>query len=256
MERGNIQERDLSIAFIDDNNIGGYMDFSYVGDLPSLSYVKPEFPKVLKDLGVPEYEGEEYTFGDNSVLDKAPYKLEIRNTNGNEEANYRTKLIKNGFEITELFGYKEYKKQVNTKIIAISINNAQIDNGYLTITIGVEDAPTVLEIASISLVGSFNDWNVATNCIEFTKINEGVWRLNEQHLEAGTKFKIVINHTWEIHGGYGYNDIQDIDYYGKLLTSEGAEGNIKANVACVIVLEALVGGNNVNILLEDAWQEG
>ena len=253
--RGNFQQRELSIAFLDNNFIGGYMDFSYAGDFPSPSYVKPEFPKVLKDLGVPEYEGEEYTFGDNSVLDKEPYKLEIRNTNGNEEANYRTKLLKNGFEVTELFGYREYKKQVNSKIITISINNAQIDNGYLTITIGVEDAPTVLEVTSISLVGSFNDWNVTTNCIEFTKINEGTWRLNEQHLEAGAKFKIVINHTWEIHGGYGYNDIFGIEQFGKLLTSADAENNIKANVACAIALIAEVNGESINFTIESAYQE-
>lgn len=253
--RGNFQQRELSIAFLDNNFIGGLMDFSYAGDFPSPTYVKPEFPKVLKDLGVPEYEGEKYTFGDNSVLDKTPYRLEIRNTNGNEEANYRTKLLKNGFEVTELFGYKEYKKQVNTKIIAININNAQIDNGYLTITIGVEDAPAVLEVTSISLVGSFNNWNVNTNCIEFTKINEGVWRLNEQHLDAGAKFKIVINHTWEIHGGYGYIDMHGIDAYSKLLTSEDAEGNIKANVACVVTLVAEVNGENVNFVIENAYQE-
>lgn len=253
--RGNFQQRELSIAFLDNNFIGGYMDFYYAGEFPSPSYVKPEFPKVLKDLGVPEYEGEEYTYGDNSVLDKAPYELEIRNTNGNEEANYRTKLLKNGFEATELFGYKEYKKQVNSKIITISINNAQIDNGYLTITIGVEDAPTVLEVTSISLVGSFNDWNVTTNCIEFTKINEGVWRLNEQRLEAGAKFKIVINHTWEIHGGYGYNDMFGIEQFGKLLTSADAENNIKANVACVISINATVDGENVNFVIENAYQE-
>ena len=253
--RGNFQQRELSIALLDNNFIGGYMDFSYAGEFPSPTYVKPEFPKVLKDLGVPEYEGEKYTYGDNSVLDKAPYRLEIRNTNGNEEANYRTKLLKNGFEVTELFGYKEYKKQVNSKIISISINNAQIDNGYLTITIGVENAQTVLEVTSISLVGSFNDWNVTNNCIEFIKINEGTWRLNEQHLEASAKFKIVINHTWEIHGGYGYNDMFGIEQFGKLLTSADSENNIKANVACVITLNATVDGESVNFVIENAYQE-
>ena len=256
IQRGSFQDRDLTILFVDGDNLGGAMNFYYAGDFQNNNYTAPTFPEVLKNLGVPEYEGERYTILDNSVLDKSPYKLEIGNTDGNEEANYRTKLLKNGYEVTEIFGYREYKKQVNSKIVVISINNAQIDNGYLTITISVEDAPNVLVVNSIALVGSFNDWQVDTNCAEFTKVSETIWRLNELHLSPGEKFKIVVNHTWEIHGGYGYNDIVRIDEYSKLLTSEGAEGNIKANVACVLSLVAEVNGENVLFLLEDAQQEG
>ena len=253
--RGSFQDRDLAILFVDGDNLGGAMNFYYAGEFQNNNYTAPTFPEVLKNLGVPEYEGERYTILDNSVLDKSPYKLEIGNTDGNEEANYRTKLLKNGFEVTEIFGYREYKKQVNSKIVVISINNAQIDNGYLTITISVEDAPNVLIVNSIALVGSFNDWQVDTNCAEFTKVSDTIWRLNELHLSPGEKFKIVVNHTWEIHGGYGYNDIVRIDEYSKLLTSEGAECNIKANVACVLTLVAEVNGENVVFLLEDAQQE-
>ncbi len=255
IQRGSFQDRELTILFVDGDNLSGAMNFYYAGDFQNNNYTAPTFPEVLKNLGVPEYEGERYTILDNSVLDKSPYKLEIGNTDGNEEANYRTKLLKNGFEVTEIFGYREYKKQVNTKIVVISINNAQIDNGYLTITISVEDAPNVLIVNSIALVGSFNDWQVDTNCAEFTKVSDTIWRLNELHLSPGEKFKIVVNHEWGQRGGYGYNDIVRIDEYSKLLTSEGAEGNIKANVACVLTLVAEVNGENVLFLLEDAQQE-
>ena len=110
-------------------------------------------------------------------------------------------------------------------------------------------------INAISLVGSFNNWDVTTNCVEFTKIEEGYWRLNDLHLSPGEKFKIVVNHTWEIHGGYGYNDIQGIAEYSKLLTSEGEEGNILANVACALTFSAHVNGENIVFTLEDAQQE-
>ena len=119
----------------------------------------------------------------------------------------------------------------------------------------MEDAPNVLIVNSIALVGSFNDWQVDTNCAEFTKVSDTIWRLNELHLSPGEKFKIVVNHEWGQRGGYGYNDIVRIDEYSKLLTSEGAEGNIKANVACVLTLVAEVNGENVLFLLEDAQQE-
>lgn len=82
-----------------------------------------------------------------------------------------------------------------------------------------------------------------------------MWRLNEQHLEAGAKFKIVVNHTWEIHGGYGYIDMHGIDAYSKLLTSEGAEGNITVNAACVISIVAQVDENNVSFFVENVIQE-
>ncbi len=73
--------------------------------------------------------------------------------------------------------------------------------------------------------------------------------------QKGAKFKIVINHTWEIHGGYSYNDIFGIEQFGKLLTSADSENNIKANVACIITLVAEVNGENVNFTIESAYQE-
>lgn len=142
-----------------------------------------------------------------------------------------------------------------TDKVRLSINNAHIDNGYLTITIGVEDAPAVFAVTSISLVGSFNDWNVTTNCKEFTKVTDSLWKLDGLYLQRGDKFKAVVNHTWEIHGGYGYIDIEGIDAYSKFLTSEGAEGNILANAECIVTLVAEVDYENVRFSVESVVQE-
>ena len=253
VERAGFTNRDLTIAFLDYNNIGGLMNFYYAGEFPS-TYTKPEFPQVLKNLGVPEYDGERITYG-NNVLDKSPYKLEIQNTNGNEEAQYRTKLLKNGFEFTEVFGNGEYKKKVGSLIVTISINNAAINSGFLLITIGTSEAPNELIINSIALVGSFNNWDVNTNCVEFTKSSETSWFLHDLHLSPGEKFKIVINHSWEIHGGYGWNDISNIAPYSKILASEGEEGNILANVACAVAIEANINGEEISFNLISVEQE-
>ena len=243
--RGNFKQRDLSIAFLDGQNIGGFMDFRYTGEIPD-SYTKPEFPQALKDIGVPEYEGERITFGPGCVFDKEPYKLEILNTDGNEEENYRTKLLKNGFEVTEIMGYREYKKQVNTKIVSISINNAAIENGCLVLTISTQDAPDALIVTAISLVGSFNNWQTDTNCVEFTYVSETHWRLGETFFSAGEKFKIVVNHEWGQRGGYGYADINGIDAFSKVLEPEGAESNIVVRQDCMIEFEVdvdIINGN-------------
>ena len=252
--RGNIQERGLSIAFIDDNNIGGYMDFSYADEFPSPSYVKPEFPKVLKDIGVPEYEGERYSFGAGCVFDKEPYKLVIIDTDGNEEENYRTKLLKNGFEVTEIMGYREYKKLVNGKYVCISINNAAIESGCLTITVSTQDAPDAFVVNAVSMVGSFNNWQVDTNCAEFTKTGENEFTL-DVHMVVGEKFKIVVNHEWGQRGGYGYHDIDGIDMLFKALQPEGEEDNVLVTASCHIVLRALIDGEFIHLVLTEGELE-
>ena len=253
---GGFQDRNLSIAFLDGNNIGGSMDFYYAGDFQS-SETKPEFPQVLKNLGVPEYEGERYTFANTSVLDKSPYRLVIANTDGNEEANYRTKLIKNGFEYHEVFGYGDYKKQVNSKNIIISINNAQIDNGYLTITINVEEVQSsqTNTINAVSLVGSFNDWDVNTNCVEFSKTGNNEFLLKEVHFAPNEKFKIVVNHSWGERGGYGFNDVMGLAGFPDIFEDEGEEHNILITRACVVSLLAAISGDNIAFQLLDAAPE-
>ena len=245
IQRGSFQDRDLTILFVDGDNLGGAMNFYYAGDFPS-NYTKPEFPQALKDIGVPEYEGERYTFGPGCVFDKEPYKLEILNTDGNEEENYRTKLLKNGFEVTEIFGYREYKKQVNTKIVTISINNAAIESGCLVLTISTQDAPEAFVVTAISLVGSFNNWQTDANCVEFTYVSETHWRLGETFFSAGEKFKIVVNHEWGQRGGYGYADIVGINEYSKILESEGAESNILVRQDCMVEFEVDVDVINGN----------
>ena len=247
--RGNIQERGLSIAFIDDNNIGGYMDFSYAGEFPD-SYTKPEFPQALKDIGVPEYEGERYSFGAGCVFDKEPYKLVIIDTDGNEEENYRTKLLKNGFEVTEIMGYREYKKLVNGKYVCISINNAAIESGCLTIAVSTQDAPDAFVVNAVSMVGSFNNWQVDTNCAEFTKTGENEFTL-DVHMVVGEKFKIVVNHEWGQRGGYGYHDIDGIDMLFKALQPEGEEDNVLVTASCHLVLRAMIDGEFIHLILTE-----
>ena len=245
--RGNFKQRDLSIAFLDGQNIGGFMDFRYTGEIPD-SYTKPEFPQALKDIGVPEYEGERYTFGPGCVFGKEPYKLEILNTDGNEEENYRTKLLKNGFEVTEIMGYREYKKQVNTKIVTISINNAAIESGCLVLTISTQDAPEAFVVNAVSMVGSFNNWQVDTNCAEFTKTGENEFTLSDIHMIVGEKFKIVVNHEWGQRGGYGYHDIDGIDMLFKALQPEGEEDNILVTANCHFSLRAMIDGEFIHLV--------
>ncbi len=247
IQGGGFQDRDLVIAFIDGDNLGGLMNFYYAGDFPS-NYTKPEFPQVLKDIGVPEYEGERITFGPGCVFDKEPYKLEILNTDGNEEENYRTKLLKNGFEVTEIFGYREYKKQVNTKIVTISINNAAIESGCLVLTISTQDAPEAFVVNAVSMVGSFNNWQVDTNCAEFTKTGENEFTLSDVHMIVGEKFKIVVNHEWGQRGGYGYHDIDGIDMLFKALQPEGEEDNILVTASCHFSLKAMIDGEFIHLV--------
>ena len=254
IQRGGFQDRDLVIAFVDGDNLGGLMNFYYAGDFPS-SYTKPEFPQVLKDIGVPEYEGERYTFGPGCVFDKEPYKLEILNTDGNEEENYRTKLLKNGFEVTEIFGYREYKKQVNTKIVTISINNAAIESGCLVLTISTQDAPEAFVVNAVSMVGSFNNWQVDTNCAEFTKTGENEFTLSDVHMIVGEKFKIVVNHEWGQRGGYGYHDIDGIDMLFKALQPEGEEDNILVTASCHFSLRAMIDGEFIHLVLMEGELE-
>ena len=254
IQGGSFQDRDLTILFIDGDNLGGAMNFYYAGDFPS-SYTKPEFPQALKDIGVPEYEGERITFGPGCVFDKEPYKLEILNTDGNEEENYRTKLLKNGFEVTEIFGYREYKKQVNTKIVTISINNAAIESGCLVLTISTQDAPEAFVVNAVSMVGSFNNWQVDTNCAEFTKTGENEFTLSDIHMIVGEKFKIVVNHEWGQRGGYGYHDIDGIDMLFKALQPEGEEDNILVTTNCHFSLRAMIDGEFIHLVFMEGELE-
>ena len=254
IQGGGFQDRDLTILFIDGDNLGGAMNFYYAGDFPS-SYTKPEFPQVLKDIGVPEYEGERITFGPGCVFDKEPYKLEILNTDGSEEENYRTKLLKNGFEVTEIFGYREYKKQVNTKIVTISINNAAIESGCLVLTISTQDAPEAFVVNAVSIVGSFNNWQVDTNCAEFTKTGENEFTLSDVHMIVGEKFKIVVNHEWGQRGGYGYHDIDGIDMLFKALQPEGEEDNILVTANCHFSLRAIIDGEFIQLVFTEGELE-
>ena len=249
MERYKFTNRNLIIAFMDEQGIGGVMDFIYSGDLPD-TYVKPTFPKVLLDLGIPEYDGERIMFG-NQEYNHEPYVLEITNTKYDEAQAYKTKLTNSGFAADyEYYGsYKGryYRKEVNNKYLYVNFDDSDAYSGVVTIRVFHEDKPEPPvedEVNSITMVGDFNDWNVTSGGMVMMKSGDKTFYLNQVRVEAHQAFKFVINNQWGARGGFGYSDFINLPDYAQFLT--GGENNnvVVLDQALVLTIEATVESSN------------
>ncbi len=249
MVRGKFTSRWLYIAFMDNQNIGGMMDFIYSGDLPD-TYVKPTFPKVLLDLGIPEYDGERIMFG-SQEYNHEPYVLEITNTKYDEAQAYKTKLTNSGFAADyEYYGsYKGryYRKEVNNKYLYVNYDDSDVYSGVVTIRVFHEDKPEPPvedEVNSITMVGDFNDWDVTSGGMVMMKSGDKTFYLNQVRVEAHQAFKFVVNNQWGVRGGFGYSDFINLPDYAQFLT--GGENNnvVVLDQALVLTIEATVESSN------------
>lgn len=122
--------------------------------------------------------------------------------------------------------------------------------GSIEIIYGDDNLPNIpgggeeSNIKSIAIVGDFNNWELEKGQIEFASNSSNEFALEKQTFNANDKFKIVANHTWDINGGFGYKDIQNIDQYPELFSSSGNEGNILVLKNCSASFLVKVGSNN------------
>lgn len=250
MLRGGFTSRNLIIAFMDHNNIGGVMDFLYSGDLPD-TYVKPAFPRVLLDLGVPEYDGERIEFG-TQELNREPYVLEIKNTSYDESQNYRRKLTGNGFVqdggYTGTFKGAYYRKEVGDKYLWVNFDDSDASMGTVIIRAFREAKPEQHEddeINTIAMVGDFNDWEASSGSLLFTKMGDNVFRLNDVRVNANSAFKFVVNGQWGVRGGYGYSDVMNIAEYGKQLNGGSENCIVVTDQAVLLTVTAAINGSEI-----------
>lgn len=250
MLRGGFTSRNLLIAFMDQNNIGGVMDFIYSGDLPD-TYVKPAFPRVLLDLGVPEYEGERFEFG-TQELNKEPYVLEIKNTRYDESQNYRRKLVSSGFVqdggYAGTFKGAYYRKEAGDKYLWVNFDDSDASTGTVIIRAFREAKPEEHEddkINTIAMVGDFNEWEASSGSLLFTKMGDNEFRLANARIEANKAFKFVINGEWGARGGYGYSDVMNIAEYGKQLNGGSENCIVVTDQAVLLTITAAINGNKI-----------
>ena len=75
---------------------------------------------------------------------------------------------------------------------------------------------------TVSLVGSFNEWNEKSDDYNFT-YNDGAYKI-ELDLAAEDQFKIVFDHDWN--GAYGYDEVKEFAKYSNLFAKEATYGNV------------------------------
>ena len=254
MERYKFTSRYLIIAFMDEQGIGGVMDFIYSGDLPD-TYVKPTFPKILADIGVPEYDGERIEYG-TQELSKEPYVLEIKNTRYSESQNYKNKLNGNGFVLDGgylgTFKGAYYRKEAGDNYLWVNYDDSDASLGTVIIRAFHEAKPQQQEddsINSISMVGDFNDWDVTSGGLMFTKMGDDLFRLTSVYLQPNQAFKFVVNNEWGTRGGYGYSDVLNIAEYGKYLVGGTNDNIVVQDQIVLFAVDAIIyeGGITFNI---------
>ena len=111
---------------------------------------------------------------------------------------------------------------------------------------GVSFAVWAPNAVRVSVVGDFNNWDTVNNVIEFTKVNNITFMLEDAALNADGKFKFVINHEWGTTGGIGFHGVEnlldpnisgELEYFG---TDNGPEGNIVVLRNCLATFSAQV----------------
>ena len=283
--RNNFNEysRNIMLLFKDADTIQGAVSLIYYGEFED-NYVAPTFPKELKDLGIPEYEGQRlaFDFSRNGEL----YTLKITGSDGGELDKYLEKVSKAGFErdwynpnyslYAPIFK-KSFSEQEN---LFLQVDSTQKDCYLLKAWKeqipnddgnngegngddgGGEETP--LSISSLCLYGSFNNWGQgdANNYI-FTQINENSFRIEQVVVQPGDKFKVVADGGWTIHnsntayGGFGYDDFDNISEFSYYFQKEeGPDSNIIVKQNCELTIEAQNSGTHLGLRIVNVKQTG
>lgn len=278
-DANNIQELSnyARIIFKDeDRKVEGYMDFIYVGILPS-EYVRPEWPQEFKQYNVPAYETDNNATTFSQVeKDGEHYSIHIYHSNEQEATWYGSvTLPKAGFEKHPNFTNTEndvhFRKEYgNSNYVVVYYNYKSINDIYVEVYLeskpwqdpGNEDQNNNeqepnLVVNSIVLVGDFNNWSPdpSNAGYVFQKTDDNSFLLYGIDLPAEYSFKMVVNTDWAIHnqstsyGGYGWDDIDNIDEYVEYL-SPASEGAITAKRHLRINLNAAVSGDQVLFVID------
>ena len=223
------------------------------------------FPQTISDYGVPAYSGENayFIFYDPS----AKYiEFDVNKTNRNELNAYCQTLAGNGFTKdaqieNEEGGTIRYYKRVDNTYLVIVITYRSSDTLHITankddmfVPSGSGSDPEEQTISAVSMVGDFNDWSTENNCVEFTPEGQGRFTLMDTVLNEGEKFKIVVDHDWEINGGYGYNDIGNISGWSDLFAIDQTDGNgnVLVKRSCSVSIDAIFDGNEIMLVIIEA----
>ena len=203
-ESDEIQENDLEreceivFASKEKQQIKGAMPIYYDGDLPS-TYQKPEWPKELNDLGLPEYDGESVQYSFNNQGNRKD--LGIRNTTYEEGEAYCRKLRQNGFE--EYYGFLPQEDEVTFKkaisdqydLYVIFKFGKNIDDFRLTVWKEEAHQETPEQPFHVYVIGNFNNWGKNTPD-EFEASYDGTswtFTLEDFHVNANESFAFVTN---------------------------------------------------------------
>lgn len=214
--------RDCEIVFLDqeDMNINGIMSFIYSGDLPNI-YVKPEWPNGFKNLGVPEYDGEEveYTYSEDPYLQGNKKYLDIKNSTYEEGEAYCRKLSQNGFEQSFDYDTQEneilFKKAISEEYnlyVAFKYGKS-ISNFFLTAW--KEEAPIIPpepeQPFHVYVVGDFNNWGKEDSPEFISNYEDGLWTfvLEDFHVSENESFAFVGNPKDFEEDYFGFNSVVD-----------------------------------------------
>ena len=224
VQNGQVGEDDLSnecvIIFMDKNNeqIYGSMPFYYSGDLPS-TYVKPEWPNALKNLGVPEYDGQKvkYIFTE-ATSEGTKNFLDIRNSTYEEGEAYCRKLIQNGFEQSGTQGDEVlFKKAIdaNENLYVAFKYGKSLSSFLLTAhkeLVQQEEIPEIPDQPySVYAIGDFNHWGKAGPQEFVANYEDGAWTfiLEGFHVNGNESFAFVTNVGEPENSAFGWSSLID-----------------------------------------------
>ncbi len=192
-------QRECQIIFISKENqeLYGMMPITYDGEFPSV-YTKPEWPKALTDLGLPEYDGESVQFNYNEQGERKV--LGINYTNYEEGEEYCQKLRQNGFEYNYEINVNQnevaFKKAISDQYNIFVIFHYEKNTNYFVLTAWKEEVQQgPVQPYSVYVIGDFNNWG-KEDPVEFeASCENGFWifTLEGFHASAGESFALVIN---------------------------------------------------------------
>ena len=225
-------QRECEIVFTSNENpeIKGAMPITYSGDLPS-TYTKPEWPEALKNLGVPEYDGEkvEYTYSEDPYLQGNKKYLTIKNSTYEEGEAYCTKLLKNGFEWCNEFGLLQnevaFKKAISDQYNLYSVFYFGKNMDSFTLTVWREEVqvnpPVPEQPFHVYVIGDFNNWGKNTPDEFEASYADECWTftLEDFHINEGETFAFVTNVQDPALRYFGIDQMIDGGFDGFLMTN-------------------------------------
>lgn len=192
-------QRECQIIFMSKENqeLYGMMPIAYDGALPSV-YTKPEWPKALADLGLPEYYGQSVQYSFNEQGERKV--LNINNTNYDEGEEYCQKLRQNGFEYNYEINVQQnevaFKKSISDQYNICVIFHYGKDTTNFVLTAWREEAQQgPVQPYSVYAIGDFNNWDEENPIVFIASYEEWQWvfTLEDFTVSEGQTFSIVIN---------------------------------------------------------------